>query len=130
MLIATFAAVSSPFHLLGTQLPFFTNNAISLQDVAPYQQGSNSPTTAPAPTPQYAAAACGILLDKTFDQKTNRNTQDEEPQIPAFKVSDIVSTRRGRVVFYSAVAILATMESLTWLKFAPKAFSKKEEGQQ
>ena len=75
---------------------------------------------------QHAAFSSTRRLTK----KTNRNTQDEEPQIPAFKVSDIVSTRRGRVVFYSAVAILATMESLTWLKFSPKAFSKKEEGQQ
>ncbi|KAK7975440.1 hypothetical protein PG989_013903 [Apiospora arundinis] len=62
--------------------------------------------------------------------KTNRNPQDEEPEIPAFKISDIVSTRRGRIVFYSAVAVLATMESLTWLNFAPKIFTRQQAEQQ
>ncbi|KAK8068896.1 hypothetical protein PG994_005512 [Apiospora phragmitis] len=62
--------------------------------------------------------------------KPNNNRQDDEPQIPGFKVSHIMSTRRGRIIFYTAVTILATMESLTWLNVAPKIFSKKTEGQE
>ncbi|KAK8115788.1 hypothetical protein PG984_012290 [Apiospora sp. TS-2023a] len=57
----------------------------------------------------------------------NNNSENEEPQLPGFKVSDIVSTKRGRIIFYSAVTVLATMESLTWLNVAPKIFAKKPE---
>lgn len=44
------------------------------------------------------------------------------PELPSFRISDIVSTRRGRIIFYSLFALLATAESLTWFNFAPRVF--------
>ena len=44
------------------------------------------------------------------------------PELPSFRISDIVSTRRGRIIFYSLFAVLATAESLTWFNFAPRVF--------
>lgn len=44
------------------------------------------------------------------------------PELPSFRIGDIVSTRRGRIIFYSLFAVLATAESLTWLNLAPRVF--------
>lgn len=55
---------------------------------------------------------------------------NDNPEIPGFRVGDIVSTRRGRIVFYSLFALLATVESLTWFNFAPRVFgSGKTDGE-
>ncbi|KAK7931232.1 hypothetical protein PG985_001944 [Apiospora marii] len=76
------------------------------------------------PKPQQHAS---FSSSRQFTNKKHNNSQDEELQLPGFKVSDIVSTRRGRIIFYSAVTVLATMESLTWLNVAPKIWAKKPE---
>lgn len=59
----------------------------------------------------------------------NKNSQNEEPQLPGFRVGDIVSSRRGRIIFYSVVTVLATMESLIWLNVTPNIFANKPEDQ-
>ncbi|KAK7991479.1 hypothetical protein PG996_013471 [Apiospora saccharicola] len=74
----------------------------------------------PRPRQHASFSSSGYLTNNK-----NKNSQNEEPQLPGFKVSDIVSTKRGRIIFYSAVMVLATMESLTWLNVAPQIFAKK-----
>ena len=46
------------------------------------------------------------------------------PELPSFRVGDVVATRRGRIIFYGLFAVLATAETLAWLNLAPRVFGR------
>jgi hypothetical protein len=52
----------------------------------------------------------------------DKDTNNINPQLPSFRISDIVSTRRGRAYLIGTLVVLATVEGIGWWNFSPKIF--------
>ena len=113
--------------------PLVLGNILSVQRALPHHLSKRIrppfPTYLPLSTPKFITSQTEKFSKDEHQAPRTNNVSPEIPTNPSFSLEDLGANRTVRVVVMASLSIIATMESLFWIKVAWAKFGpSKEDG--